>query len=69
MTLTRQTFACCTLSPKKYSPALLAHLSYYLCGKPKMNNCYLKKIIVIHINKLFYKIILFGLDSRQGQMI
>ena len=49
MTLTRQTFARHTPSAKEqakeqakeHSLALLTHLTYYLCGRPKMNNSYL----------------------------
>ena len=40
MTLSRETFARSTLSPREHSLALLAHFSYYLCGNPKMNNSY-----------------------------
>ena len=44
MTLTRQTFARHTPlakeQAKEHSLALLTHLTYYLCGKLKMNNSY-----------------------------
>ena len=40
MTLTRQMFARRTPSAKEHSLALLTHLTYYLCGRHKMNNSY-----------------------------
>ena len=44
-----------TPSPKENSLALLTHMTYYLCGRPKK-----KKVIILKINnsnKLFYKIL------------
>ena len=68
MTLTRQTFARHTPSAKEqskeHSLALLTHLTYYLCGRPKMNNSYYFKIIVIYISKLFYKILWAKFEAR-----
>ena len=40
MNLTRQMFARCTPSAKERSLVLLTHLTYYLSGRPKMNNSY-----------------------------
>ena len=40
MTLTKQMFARRTPSAKEHSLALLTHLTYYLCGRHKMNNSY-----------------------------
>ena len=64
MTLTRQMFARRTPSPKEHSLALLTHLMYYLCGRPKMNNRYYFLLTVININKLFYKILWPKFEAR-----
>ena len=68
MTLTGQTFARHTPSAKEqakeHSLALLTHLTYYLCGRPKMNNYYYFLIIVIYISKLFYKILWAKFEAR-----
>ena len=39
-TLTKQMFARRTPLPKEHSLVLLTHLTYYLCGRPKINNSY-----------------------------